>query len=224
MLTVSIDTPFPIDPFNFVSAPIEQQQSGLGVGPSGQTADGFVIPALPPHLAKLHSFVSSSSSSATSPAGVSSSSPAAAAGEKPKRSTVPPRNPFPEVHMPHLLARIDALATSSLLGIVDTVHRELQVHKVKKNAIEAKVREVGEKCKEKKVWVVKADVRVSTFFLRTSRSDRLMSACVCVGTVRAFMISKRCWYSHPQFHYCNIYYVRHTVPECITDTTIIPEL
>lgn len=65
--------------------------------------------------------------------------------------------------MPHLLTRIDALATSSLLGIVDTVFRELQAHKVKKNAIEAKVREVGEKCKEKKVWVVKADVRVSAF-------------------------------------------------------------
>ena len=45
--------------------------------------------------------------------------------------------------------------------IVETVHRELQAHKVKKNAIEAKVREVGEKCKEKKVWIVKADVRVS---------------------------------------------------------------
>ncbi|KAI1787917.1 hypothetical protein LXA43DRAFT_1027472 [Ganoderma leucocontextum] len=154
------DTPFPIDPFKFVSAPLEQQGSGSGAGPSGQTADGFVIPALPPHLAKSNPFASSSSSSAsTSPARALPSSPVAAAGEKPKRSALPPKNPFPEAHMPHLLARIDALATSSLLGIVETVHRELQEHKVKKNAIEAKVREVGEKCKEKKVWVVKADVR-----------------------------------------------------------------
>ena len=65
--------------------------------------------------------------------------------------------------MPHLLARIDALATPSLLGIVETVHRELAAHKVKKNAIEAKVREVGEKCKEKKVWIVKAEVKVNLY-------------------------------------------------------------
>lgn len=37
----------------------------------------------------------------------------------------------------------------------------MKVHKVKKNAIEAKVREVGEKCKEKKVWIVKPAVPVS---------------------------------------------------------------
>ncbi|PIL23817.1 hypothetical protein GSI_13568 [Ganoderma sinense ZZ0214-1] len=154
------DTPFPIDPFKFVSSPIEQQDSGSGTGPSGQSINGFVIPALPPHLVKSNPFSSIPSSSASpSSAGLLSSSAAAATGEKPKRSVLPPKNPFPEAHMPHLLARIDALATSSLLGIVDTVFRELQAHKVKKNAIEAKVREVGEKCKEKKVWVVKADIR-----------------------------------------------------------------
>lgn len=158
-----VDTPFPIDPFKFVSAPIEQQDSASGAGPSRESADGFVIPALPPHLVKSNPFASSpSSSTSTSHTGATSSSPGTGA-EKPKRSALPPKNPFPEAHMPHLLTRIDALATSSLLGIVDTVFRELQAHKVKKNAIEAKVREVGEKCKEKKVWVVKADVRVSAF-------------------------------------------------------------
>ncbi|TBU32249.1 hypothetical protein BD311DRAFT_714705 [Dichomitus squalens] len=154
------DTPFPIDPFKFVSAPIEQQVAGPSGQHKAQTAEGFVIPALPPHLAKSNPFASSSSPSASaSSASPLPSSAGAPAGEKTKRIAQPPKNPFPEAHMPHLLARIDGLATSSLLGIVETVHRELQEHKVKKNAIEAKVREVGEKCKEKKVWVVKADVR-----------------------------------------------------------------
>ena len=66
--------------------------------------------------------------------------------------------------MPLLLAKIKELDTGNLTFIVETVYKELSTQKagVKKNAIEAKVREVGEKCKEKKVWVVKAEVRVST--------------------------------------------------------------
>lgn len=38
---------------------------------------------------------------------------------------------------------------------MEMVYQELKAHKVKKNAIEAKVREIGEKHKEKKVWVLK---------------------------------------------------------------------
>jgi hypothetical protein len=37
---------------------------------------------------------------------------------------------------------------------VESVYQELRAHKVKKNAIEAKVREVAEKSKEKKIWVI----------------------------------------------------------------------
>ncbi|RDX48339.1 hypothetical protein OH76DRAFT_668083 [Lentinus brumalis] len=151
------DTPFPIDPFKFVSQLVEQQAPASGSGQSNkQTVDGFAIPALPSHLAKgsptpHHSLLTPSSSS--------SSNLTASSGPNAKRGAPAPKNPFPEAHLPHLLARIDALGTSSLQCIVETVHRELQGHKVKKNAIEAKVREVGEKCKEKKVWVVKPDVR-----------------------------------------------------------------
>ncbi len=154
-----LDTPFPIDPFKFVSQLVEQQAPASGSGQSNkQTVDGFAIPALPSHLAKgsptpHHSLLTPSSSS--------SSNLTASSGPNAKRGAPAPKNPFPEAHLPHLLARIDALGTSSLQCIVETVHRELQGHKVKKNAIEAKVREVGEKCKEKKVWVVKPDVRVS---------------------------------------------------------------
>ena len=151
-LTSTPDTPFPIDPFKFVADPIEQQAFGSGSGQShAQTADGFVIPALPPHVAKSASALPTSSSMTSN----GTASPA-------KRTVLAPKNPFPDAHLPHLLARIEALATSSLQGIVETVHRELQVHKVKKNAIEAKVREVGEKCKEKKVWVVKPSVKASS--------------------------------------------------------------
>ncbi|KAH9901194.1 hypothetical protein C8Q73DRAFT_752237 [Cubamyces lactineus] len=134
------DTPFPIDPFTFVSASAEHPSHAHQ---PQQTSDGFVVPALPPHI--VHGGSSSSS-------GVGPLTP-------PKRGVPLPKTAFPEAHLPHLLARIESLATSSLQCIVETVHRELQAHRVKKNAIEAKVREVGEKCKERKVWIVRADVK-----------------------------------------------------------------
>ena len=157
------DTPFPINPFKFVSQPVEQQASASGPGHSlQQTEDGFVIPALPPHLTKsspnpnLGLLTPSSSSS-------SSTGLAASPGANTKRSGQMPKKAFPDAHLAHLLTRIGELETSSLQCIVETVHRELQAHKVKKNAIEAKVREVGEKCKEKKVWIVKAEVKVNLY-------------------------------------------------------------
>ncbi|KAL1947649.1 hypothetical protein VTO73DRAFT_13373 [Trametes versicolor] len=144
------DTPFPIDPFSFVSQSAEHAASGQH---PQQTTDGFVIPALPPHLAKS---TSSSSVPSTSGPNASSNLPTPSG---PKRGAPAPKNPFPDAHLPHLLTRIEELATSSLHCIVETVHHELQAHKVKKNAIEAKVREVGEKSKERKVWVVRPDVK-----------------------------------------------------------------
>ncbi|KAH9946279.1 uncharacterized protein BXZ73DRAFT_86440 [Epithele typhae] len=121
------DTPSSIDPFTF-------------------TADGFVIPALPAHLAKP---TTSSSVPITDP----TSAPA-------KRAVPTPKTAFPDAHLPVLLSRIEELATPSFQGIVEAVHRELQAHKVKKNAIAMKVREVGEKCKERKIWVVRPEIRV----------------------------------------------------------------
>lgn len=49
---------------------------------------------------------------------------------------------------------------ASFVLLVETIYQELKAHKVKKIAIEAKIREVGEKCKEKKVWVVKPALEV----------------------------------------------------------------
>ena len=79
----------------------------------------------------------------------------------PKRPPPPPRTAFPEAYLPLLYGKIDTLATSSLAFIVETLHQELKEHKIKKNSIEAKIREVAEKCKEKKVWVIKPDIKSS---------------------------------------------------------------
>jgi chromatin assembly factor 1 subunit A len=73
-----------------------------------------------------------------------------------KRATAvsTPKTTFPDAHVPLLISKITALATANLTFIVESVYQELRAHKVKKNAIEAKVREVAEKSKEKKIWVI----------------------------------------------------------------------
>lgn len=72
-----------------------------------------------------------------------------------KRTTVAPKTVFPEAHLPHLLDKITTSQTASLPILIDTIYQDLRDYKVKKNSIEAKVREVAEKCKVKKVWIVK---------------------------------------------------------------------
>lgn len=66
-----------------------------------------------------------------------------------------PKTAFPEAHLGTLLAKITDLATPSFNFLVDSIYQDLRIYKIKKNAIEAKVREMGEKSKDKKVWVVK---------------------------------------------------------------------
>ena len=100
----------------------------------------FAVPALPPRLL--------TSNNAELLCGV---------------STIPPvpRKPatnkaiFPECHLGFLLNRITQLQAASINALVESIYLDLREHKVKKTAIEAKLREVGEKCKEKKVWIVK---------------------------------------------------------------------
>jgi hypothetical protein len=60
-----------------------------------------------------------------------------------------------------LLNKITQLQASSINALVESVYLDLREHKVKKTAIEAKLREVGEKCKEKRVWIVKSALPVS---------------------------------------------------------------
>lgn len=74
----------------------------------------------------------------------------------------PPKTPFPDALLPFLADKIAALATGNLTWLIESLYQDLKVHKVKKNSIEAKVREIGEKCVIKKIWVVREDVLVSS--------------------------------------------------------------
>ncbi|OBZ75701.1 hypothetical protein A0H81_04511 [Grifola frondosa] len=137
------DTPFPINPFTFVSTSVEESVKPA----TGKSASDplFAVPALPARFINVQPAILSAPGPSSAPV---------------KRTPLMPKTPFPNVHLPLLFARIDSLATTSLHCIVETVHHELQAHRVKKNAIEAKVREIAEKSKERKVWVVKPDARV----------------------------------------------------------------
>lgn len=143
------DTPFPIDPFTFVSSCIEDQQSSAAPIPTN--GDGvFIVPSLPPRLTAPNNatfidctpFVSSPGSSVTAP----------------KKPAPTPKTPFPDTHLPFLLDKITQLQASSFILLVEAIYHDLRGHKVTKISIEAKVREVGEKCKEKKVWVVRPSI------------------------------------------------------------------
>ena len=117
---------------------------------------GFIIPALPAHVAASIN----KDGHLVGTAGSASAGTLAHAAA-PKRPPPPPKTSFPDEHLPLLLSKITLLETSSLAVIVETVHKELSGFKVKKNAIEAKVREIGEKAREgRKVWVVKPEIKV----------------------------------------------------------------
>ncbi|KAF8892571.1 hypothetical protein BD779DRAFT_1670257 [Infundibulicybe gibba] len=75
----------------------------------------------------------------------------------PNRLNLAAPNPTgpPDTHMPFLLKKITTLEASSITLLVEAIFQDLRPYKVKKNAIEAKIREVGERCKAKKVWVIK---------------------------------------------------------------------
>lgn len=109
----------------------------------------FAVPSLPGHLL--------SSGSNSTPTASPSSAPAPAAPSV-KRINVAsaPKTAFPDEHLPTLVAKITSLETGSITFLVDSIYQDLRSHKIKKNAIEAKVKEVGEKSKDgKKVWVLK---------------------------------------------------------------------
>ncbi|CCM02854.1 uncharacterized protein FIBRA_04966 [Fibroporia radiculosa] len=139
------DAPYPIDPFTFISAPIDEQTAQHM--PDSQHPDvQFAVPALPSRL--------------NAPPSTSTSAPSTTTPSQ-KRSLLIPKTTFPEAHIPLLLQRMASLATNNLTFIVESVHQDLREQRVKKNAIEAKVREIGEKCKMQKIWVVKPDVKAA---------------------------------------------------------------
>jgi hypothetical protein len=111
------------------------------LNPSGP----LVVSNLPNHANAFSSTLTLSSNAATSVT---------------KKPTAPLKNPFPDAHLPFLVGKISELQVASFVVLVETIYQELKAHKVKKVAIEAKIREVGEKCKEKKVWIVKPAFKV----------------------------------------------------------------
>lgn len=142
------DTPSPVDPFKFVAAQVDKiPQAPAPAVPTKHTSQippTFAVPALPEHV------TAASSDASAVPA---------------KRALLTPKTSFPDASMPVLLVKIKELNTGSLPVIVDGVYKELNAA-VKKNAIEAKVREIGEKRKEgagAKVWVVRPEVIVRAF-------------------------------------------------------------
>ncbi|PPQ75499.1 hypothetical protein CVT24_013356, partial [Panaeolus cyanescens] len=150
------DTPFPIDPFTFVSRCIEdhrEYKAGLkSVAPPilDSTEAVFAVPALPTRLVHANDDFSTTSVGTPTP---------------PKKGPAALKTSFPDAHLPTLLQKIHNLQASSITALVETIYQELKEHKIKKNAIEAKIREVSEKCKEKKVWIVKPALMVSATFL-----------------------------------------------------------
>ena len=128
LLTYFLDTPHPIDPFTFVPLVSEE-------GQSSQVDHNFARLALPGAVRPLVGTAASSTSKRT----ISSA----------------PKTVFPEAHLDDLLAKITDLATPNFTFLVESIYQDLRVHKIKKNAIEAKLREIGEKSKEKKIWVIK---------------------------------------------------------------------
>lgn len=56
------------------------------------------------------------------------------------------------------------MGTTSLIALVEALHIDLKTHGVKKNAIEAKIREVCVKG-QRHIWSLKADAEVSMLFV-----------------------------------------------------------
>ncbi|KAL1717346.1 chromatin assembly factor 1 subunit A-domain-containing protein [Schizophyllum commune] len=143
------DTPFPIDPFTYVSTAVEDMKRSRmpAPAPAASTSSGpFLVPPLPDHVKAAATTASGSAAPAPS-----SSNPA-------KASTLNPKNPFPDAHLPYLLSTIQTMQAKSVTALVEKIHADLQEHKVRKNAIEAKIREVAEKSAQGRVWVLKAGV------------------------------------------------------------------
>ncbi|KAK1232998.1 hypothetical protein PQX77_003912 [Marasmius sp. AFHP31] len=126
------DAPFSLDPFTFVSSVKEKSRN--------QKPDPvFAVPSLPDR------HVPDSSNSTAPP-----NTPAVR-----KSAPVVPKTAFPEDHLPVLLDKVNTLQSSNVTLLVETVYQELRAHKVKKNAIEAKIKEVAVRDREKKYWVVR---------------------------------------------------------------------
>jgi chromatin assembly factor 1 subunit A len=150
----------------------------------------FVVPALPPRFVAANAATTMDNFSSNSPLGHANI---------PKKPPTVPKSVFPEAHMQFLLNRITQLQASSINALVESIYLDLREYKVKKIAIEAKVKEVGEKCKVKKVWVIKSASLVSqsvdrafysisnVFATALSLLNGCFSCCTCMYLFHGFL-------------------------------------
>lgn len=146
------DTPLSIDPFSFVSTEVDESHLSAPVASGSKAASDvtFVVPALPSRL-------TNSGGQIVAPKG----DPSAPLPKK--TQVIVPKTAFPEAHLPVLISKIQTLETGTISAIVEAVFHELKAHKVKKNSIEAKVKEIAEKAKDSdkgKIWVLKPGVSI----------------------------------------------------------------
>ncbi|KAI0063406.1 hypothetical protein BV25DRAFT_1854444 [Artomyces pyxidatus] len=142
------DSPYPLDPFTFVSTSTSEvpkstpQQPAVPTSiPLGKLTPHFVVPALP-----LHIINSTNSQTPAQPPPLPTV----------KRPPPAPKTAFPEAYLPYLLQKVTYMGARSLTALVEAIYQDLRTHKVKKNAVEAKIREVCEKDQYQR-WVVKDD-------------------------------------------------------------------
>ncbi|KAG5219599.1 CoCAF [Salix suchowensis] len=134
------DCPFPIDPFTFVSTCGEDNSSATKAAskteiPTASDVSAIATPMPPPPLPSVPTV-------------------------KRTASAHKPKTPFPDVHLPFLLSKIDSLHAPTVTYLVEEIFKELRSQNVRKNSIEVKVREVAERCREKKYWIVKPGIVV----------------------------------------------------------------
>lgn len=126
---LSLENPCPIDPFTYVSP--------LQTATQATVNRTFLVPSIPERVQS------------------GSNAPQASTPGVVQRLALAQKYPFPEAHVPTLVKKINELATGSIVLIVETLYQELKDHKVKKNSIEAKIKELA--VKKGRVWVVKQD-------------------------------------------------------------------
>jgi len=154
---LAADTTFPIDPFTFVSTCVEEYRASL---------KNPTITSVPYATASSVSNVPGQVTTTTTNANDTPIPDTLVTANK--KSAPVLKSSFPDVHLPYLFNKISELQMTSFVLLVETIYQDLRPRKVTKAAIEAKIREVGEKCREKKVWIVKPALRVCGSGCKTS--------------------------------------------------------
>lgn len=113
-----------------------------------KTADGFIIPALPDRL-----------KSGDPPTPGNGTGPGKKRGSG-ASSQPAPKTTIPDSLLPEFIAKVHG-STSTRAVLIDEVYQALKDRGAKKNAVEAKFKEIAVKEKGTKKWYVSEEVRKS---------------------------------------------------------------